>query len=301
VGKKYSVTRERIRQIVEQVFCEIHECYTHYLQHGIDRILFTVHAKSGIIREEELLNVFPLDDWRERRAIVFLLEYMKGRFLKDEKRCLLDGVIATSNFDVDHFEKVVDTVYQVMDQRKSLMSLREIYGILTEIGIKKTVEELEAYLTVTPRIRRNVFDKWGIATWASVSPRGMRDRARLVLMHEGKPMHFREIAQKINVYGLNKGMSSANVQTVHNELIKDGSFVLVGRGIYALREWGFDDRTVRETIEQILKQQGGSLSREEIFDRVSKIKNVKKTTVFINLSHFFFRTGKNAYTLKNKE
>lgn len=301
VGKNYFVTRERIRQIIEQVFREMHERYADHLQHSIEHILFTVRAKSGIIKEEDLLRILFLDDWRERRAIAFLLEYMRGRFLKDEKRRSLDGIVALADFNLEHFEKTVDFVYQILDQRKSTMPLQEIYCTLNDFGVERAFEELESYLMAASRVQRNAFGDWGIVTWPSITPRGMRDRARLVLSHEGKPVHFREIARKIDEYGLNKSNRLTNVQTVHNELIKDESFVLVGRGMYALREWGFDDGTVKEVIEQVLKQAGKPLSKEEIFERVSKMKNVKKTTVFINLSHFFVRSAKNTYRVKDKQ
>jgi hypothetical protein len=46
-------------------------------------------------------------------------------------------------------------------------------------------------------------------------------------------MHFKEVAKSISEV-FNK---KTHVATTHNELIKDDRFILVGRGIYALKEW----------------------------------------------------------------
>ena len=85
---------------------------------------------------------------------------------------------------------------------------------------------------------------------------------------------------------------------MHNELIKDKRFVLVGRGIYALSEWGYKRGTVKEVIMDILRISGKPMTREEVLAEVLKIRQVKKSTVIINLNTFFARIGKNAYTTK---
>ena len=48
-------------------------------------------------------------------------------------------------------------------------------------------------------------------------------------------MHFKEVAEAISkTFG-----KKTHYATCHNELIKDSRFVLVGRGMYALAEWGY--------------------------------------------------------------
>jgi hypothetical protein len=109
--------------------------------------------------------------------------------------------------------------------------------------------------------------------------------------------YFREIATLIDSYGLQKKRQS-HPQTVHNELIKDKRFVLVGRGIYALSDWGYKRGTVKEVITDILRAAEKPLSREAVLAQVLEIRQVKKSTVIINLNTFFARIGKNAYTIK---
>jgi len=111
-------------------------------------------------------------------------------------------------------------------------------------------------------------------------------------------MHFREIAESIDRYGLQKRGKITHPQTVHNELIKDNRFVLVGRGTYALVEWGYKKGTVREVVKDILREHKKPMTREEIVAEVFKVRNVKESTIIINLNAFFERVSKDRYDLK---
>jgi thioredoxin reductase len=91
-------------------------------------------------------------------------------------------------------------------------------------------------------------------------------------------MHFREVADAISKV-FNKKIHYA---TCHNELIKDSRFVLVGRGMYALTEWGYKAGIAREVITDILKKEG-PLAKEEIIKRVNKERYFKKNTILVNL------------------
>jgi hypothetical protein len=79
-------------------------------------------------------------------------------------------------------------------------------------------------------------------------------------------------------------IEGALVQTVHNELIKDSRFVLVGRGVYALKEWGYEPGQVKDIITKILRE-NGPLTQGEILERVSKQRLVKENTILLNLSN----------------
>jgi DNA-directed RNA polymerase delta subunit len=151
-------------------------------------------------------------------------------------------------------------------------------------------------LEVSEEIKQNVFGKWGLAKWKEISPKGTREKAYLVLKETGKPLHFRDIAKKIDAYHLNK--KKTHFQTVHNELIKDNNFVLVGRGIYALVEWGYKKGTVKDVIESILKQSQEPLSREAILEKVLEVRKVKSSTIIINLNNYFSKSEEGKYALK---
>ena len=132
--------------------------------------------------------------------------------------------------------------------------------------------------------------------WPEITPRGARDKAYIILKEQNRPLHFREIAELINQANL--GSNLAQAQTVHNELIKDERFVLVGRGTYALKDWGYQPGTVRQVIAQLLKEHG-SLAKEDILEKVLKDRLVKESTVLINLQNrqHFNKREDGKYTL----
>ena len=153
-------------------------------------------------------------------------------------------------------------------------------------------------MAVSKDIKQNVFGRWGLATWSDIKPRGTREKAYLVLKTGGKPLHFREIAKLIDEHGLHQKKRQSHPQTVHNELIKDERFVLVGRGLYALTEWGYTAGVVKDVLREILQNEG-PLSREELIDKVRKERYVKDNTIVVNLQdgNLFKRLGNGTYTL----
>ena len=143
---------------------------------------------------------------------------------------------------------------------------------------------------------------WGLSKWPAVNPRNIRDKIFVVLETNKKPMHFSEIAEAIKSSQFKR--REVTIQAIHNELIKDDRFVLIGRGIYALDSWGYIRGTVAEIITKILETAGEPLTREEIVKRVLKTRKVKETTILLNLQNkdLFKKISKNTFLIapKNK-
>jgi len=147
------------------------------------------------------------------------------------------------------------------------------------------------------RVEQNKFGQWGIYDWREIKPKTINDKIYLILKNHGKPMHFVEIADQINKISFDG--KTANAATVHNELILDKKYVLVGRGLYGLKEWGYKEGTVADVIKDILAGAGKSLSRDEIIEKVLEKRMVKKTTIILALMNreMFEKIG-DKYTLK---
>lgn len=128
---------------------------------------------------------------------------------------------------------------------------------------------------------KNQLNEWGHTSSNQVKVRGIKDFAYLILRKAGKPMHFREVANTINTT-FNK---KAHVATCHNELIKDKRFVLVGRGMYGLAEWGRAGGVVRDVINKVISQAESPLTKEEIIERVRTLRDVKPNTIAVNLQN----------------
>jgi len=140
---------------------------------------------------------------------------------------------------------------------------------------------LYSILQASRRIEQNKFGHWGVHNWREIKPRTINDKIYLILKNHGKPMHFIEIADKINQIGFDK--KNAHPATVHNELILDDKYVLVGRGLYGLAEQGYQQGAVVDIIECILSKADEPLNREEIIDKVLEQRVVKKATVVLAL------------------
>ena len=152
-------------------------------------------------------------------------------------------------------------------------------------------------LDIAKDIEKNNFGEIGLIDWPEISPQGVKDKAYLVLRKTNEPLHFTEITDLINKWGFAK--RPAYVQTVHNELIKDPRFVLVGRGTYALADWGYESGTVEELIEKILKNSKKPLTKKEILDKVLAQRRVKPNTIVLNLqrSPKFAKLGDGKYAI----
>ena len=105
-------------------------------------------------------------------------------------------------------------------------------------------------------------------------------------------MHFSEVSKVIGTLFSKK----AHIATTHNELIKDPRFVLVGRGLYALTEWGYTPGVVRDVIRETLEKEG-PMKKDEIIKRVKKARFVKDNTILVNLndSRYFKRLKDGRY------
>ena len=189
------------------------------------------------------------------------------------------------------------SVYKTLS-RDELISEEEVLSRfrneLIELAEKHDEQVLKRWLMISKDIASNPLGEWGHASSPNVRVKGIRDYAYLVVKRHGSPMHFREVAEAISeLFG-----KKAHTATTHNELIKDERFVLVGRGLYALTEWGYTAGVVKDVLREILEKHG-PLTREEIIDKVRKERYVKDNTIVVNLQdpNLFKKLSNGSYML----
>jgi hypothetical protein len=73
----------------------------------------------------------------------------------------------------------------------------------------------------------------------------------------------------------------------------------VGRGIYALTEWGYKPGVVTDVIKEVLTEAKAPLSKEEIIERVLAKRMVKRSTVILALMNkdTFKKISSGEYTI----
>ena len=297
IGKSYQITRERVRQVIGSALGFLSGEKAHpSIGQVVDSIERALTEKHGVMKSEELLEKLSLKSKKERGALLAFLEALS--VVREEKVTKeFERLYRLKDFSLARLKKIKDSAKDLLEKVQDALEEKELYALFKKVHSDVSEQELFDLLSVSREIKQNVFGKWGLSGWSDIKPRGTREKAYLVLKTSGKPLHFREIADLIDSYGLQKKKKS-HPQTVHNELIKDKRFVLVGRGIYALSDWGYTRGTVKEVISEILRASAEPLSREAVLARVLEIRQVKKSTVIINLNTYFARIGKNAYTLK---
>lgn len=300
IGSLYNITRERVRQVICSALEQLKKALVNEERFAVisKTVEATLAKKNGIMVSEELVKTLSRNSKKEAGAILAFLEALPT-ILSEKISDDHEKVYFLKDFSLETWQELKEETRAILSEMKETVSSDELYKLFSaKYGKKVTREHYLNFLEVAKDIKQNVFGRWGLATWSDVKPRGTREKAYLVLKTNGKPLHFREIAKLIDEHGLHSKKRQSHPQTVHNELIKDKRFVLVGRGIYALSEWGYKKGTVKEVIEEILREAKKPLTREEILERVLQVRQVKKSTIVINLNTFFEKVDKNTYTTK---
>ncbi|MDR3571372.1 MAG: sigma factor-like helix-turn-helix DNA-binding protein [Candidatus Pacebacteria bacterium] len=296
IGKEYGITRERIRQIENHGLASVRDSDA-YAEHQseLEEMKRAIAALGGLLAEETVLEELAKTSTDENH-LIFLLTV--GTHFNDKR----ESTDFRDRWHIDHqlaesIESALTNLYESIESNR-LTPEEEFLQLfakhLKQEGVKQREPEvMRRWLIVSKRIGKNPLGEWGRQDSPHVRIKNTRDFAYLTLKRHGSPMHFTEVAKGIEkLFG-----REAHPATTHNELIKDGRFVLVGRGLYALKEWGYEPGVVREVIKGILQREG-PLSREDIVDRVKRERYVKDATIAVNLqSSVFTRLPDGRYAL----
>lgn len=291
IGKTYKITRERVRQIENYSFGVIRKspAYTKEVE-ALSDLARAMKEMGSIVSEAHFLKAIS-DDPGTQNCIHFML--VLGDAFKKRKedehfhhRWFTDDTLANK------IEGSLKRLYESLEDDALIPEAEMIDTFLNEL--KEVSEEYKdkelakRWLSLSKKINRNPLGEWGAVYSANIKAKGMRDFAYLAIRRHGSPMHFTEVAKAIQELFDRE----AHVATCHNELIKDKRFVLVGRGLYALSEWGYAAGVVKDVIREIIKKHG-PLTKQEIVEKVLKERYVKENTISVNLQNpKFFKKNK---------
>jgi transcriptional regulator with XRE-family HTH domain len=281
IGESFGITRERVRQIENSALNKIRPKVKKYQK--LFKKFLDYFKKVGEVRKEERL----LEELggKEKNELIFLLN-LHDKFLRFNQDENFYSFWTTNLNALKKVKEFISSVRKKFEKEKRLMTLKEI---ASSFNIKENL--LEGFLEISKKIQKNKEGLYGLKDWPEINPKNLGDKAYLVFKKLQKPLHFTEVAKLIE---------GANLKSVHNELIRDERFVLVGRGIYALREWGYFPGEVKDVIFQFLKEEG-PMTREEILERIKKQRIVKDNTVLITLAKYFEKDEKGKYRIKTAQ
>ncbi|XOU94857.1 MAG: sigma factor-like helix-turn-helix DNA-binding protein [Candidatus Kerfeldbacteria bacterium] len=309
IGDTYKVTRERIRQIEKTAIVKIKKNKSFVnISAPIERTSFSVLEQHGGVMSEdslldELLQVSG-NNLTNRQNILFIIsELLDSKFKKIKEDETFRESWQIVHAPIHLLKDTLNFLYEFIEENKKPLTVDDVIRKFKESEFYSknsdqfTDEVIISYLEISPKISQNPFGEYGLTSWGSVVPKRMNDKIYLVLKRQNKPMHFNEITEKINEIKFDE--RKAYPPTVHNELILNKKYVLVGRGIYALKEWGYEPGVVSNVLQEILKKEEKPLTREELVKSVLERRIVKKNTIHLALTNRekFKKLSDDTYTL----
>jgi DNA-directed RNA polymerase delta subunit len=296
IGQKFSLTRERVRQLQNQAIKTInkHGEYKKLTSATKKLILHTLEQFGGFISFDNLvdeLNRISKNEVNEENAIKFLLSNFmtEADLIRNE-----DFKLSLRSFEIpfDFILEVIEAIEKIFTSKNILLSSTEIMDEFKKSEFYKVHQpefdillsgnggDLEkiifSYINASKKFVLTPMDQWGLSEWEVVSPRRINGKIYLVLLAKQKPMHFTEIAEIINSSWTER--RDIKAATVHNELIADERFILIGKGTYGLKDWNFEGGTVVNLVKRILEK-NPNLSTAEIIEHVKDKKMVKESTI----------------------
>ena len=301
IGQSFSVTRERVRQIEKIALGKLRRTVDTTRLVAINKIAKDIlKGRGGIMLESslvaELINKIASKQDTDAHIIKLALN-INVEVLKFEKTNVYKPFWKLQSISFDDIKSVINAGISVLNKRGDVLTdaelSKEIQTILAEKGKTAEMNFITSVMEVDKRVKR-LPEGFGLTSWRHINPRSIRDKAYIILKRSNESLHFVEIANRISAAGFDKKV--VTTQAVHNELIRYDQFVLVGRGLYALKEWGYKKGTVAEVIEGLLRKKS-PLTKQEIIAGVLKQRKVKKGTISLNLQKNaqFVRVGRAVY------
>lgn len=298
IGEMLSITRERVRQLEKAILIHLQisaeENQIPELA-AAEKILVRNLTEMGRVAKLDLLadKVYGrATTAAERAGINFIATFAKSLTVVEENDSYNAAVGIAEYGDALAIRKRVDEIVEIIKKNKEPMTLDQLDNVLNY----EHPDHIKAIASIS-KLLATLNGVWGLSKWPAVNPRNIRDKIFVILEAHKEPLHFSDIAKEIKESNFKR--KNVTIQAIHNELIKDPRFVLIGRGIYALSSWGYKKGTISEIIVGILEKAEKPMTREEIVKQVLKTRKVKETTILLNLQNkkMFKKIDKNSYTL----
>ena len=325
IGQSYGITRERVRQIENLTIKKLQELreLKSEIKDTESLVAQLLEQYGGVMEEsfflENVLNYINAHP-ESKNAMLFLAEYIFseniGKVRQDRE---FNNLWKISTADVNLLKEVISNMVAIIENNGKPIKMEDLLAqfketeyfnsnkdkVLSAVSFLEATEEdvnkiLESYLRASRKIKQDLFNDWGLVSWGIVQPRKINDKIYVTLKKAGNPLHFTEITRLINENGFDDG-KMAYPPTVHNELILDDKYVLIGRGIYALKEWGYKPGNVADVVEEILGE-NGPLTKDQIIEKVLDKRQVKRSTIYLSLMNNpkIIKVKGDRYTLKTE-
>jgi DNA-binding phage protein len=299
IGELLGITRERVRQLEKSVIARFKVLAEQGQLPHVKEVeaMLTRHLQQmgDAARISDLTAAVTAENTKtDQSRVVFLATLCPHLSVVEEDDHYYQAVGITSTRDTAAIKADIAKLHEAITKAGEPIAIADA---AKTAGIDNT-KQANALASISKDLA-TLNGRWGLVKWPMVNPKNIRDKIYVILKERGQHMHFNEIADAIKKSDFKR--KDVTTQAIHNELIKDKRFVLIGRGIYALKEWGYSKGTVADIIAEVLREAGEPLHRDEIVKRVLKSRFVKETTILLNLQGKpqFKRVAKATYSLED--
>lgn len=301
IGQDQELTRERIRQIAASVMAELEanaaRSGSEDLKQAEGHIKSSLAKIGNVARISDLARqlVGSAQNEIHQAQITFLARLSPEFVVIEPSNHHHAGIALRDHHNLNEVHQHISSVVGHIDDIGSPVSA----GTISQDRMKSEISPDHVHGIASLSKRLAFLDGvWGMNHWSSVNPTNIRGKIDIILRKNPEPMHFLDIADKIKASNFRR--NSVTPQAVHNELIKDERFVLVGRGLYGHRDHGYQPGTVADIITDVLSKADGPVERSEIVRQVLKQRLVKETTISLSLQskpQFKRQPGSSKYIL----
>lgn len=301
IGEMLGITRERVRQLEKVAMKKLRSMIENSHIDGLtnaEKVIIRDLAENGRIARLQHLTervMHSKNNSTHQAHMAFIAEISPKLSYLQENDSYYPAVGIAEFGEPKKIKRHVSDIITVLKKNKKPLHVEQLHDMLDHEHPSHVNS-----LAKLSKVLASRNDNWGLAKWPSVNPKNIRDKIYVIMEESGKPVHFSEIAEKIRTSGLKR--SNVTTQAIHNELIKDKRFILVGKGIYALDSWGYSKGTVADVITEVLSEAGKEMKKNEIIEKVLEKRDVKPSTVTLNLQNKdkFEKVSKNIYKLKTE-
>ncbi|MCA9330879.1 hypothetical protein KC957_02430, partial [Candidatus Saccharibacteria bacterium] len=241
IGELLGITRERVRQLEKAIINSLkNQAQSGTIPHLTavqDAFVAAITELGGVARTNTLADKVAQEGNKYAQAQVSFLAQLCPKLVAiDENDHFHQSVGIAELHDEKAIKRAVDHLIDTIRQMGEPAAIAEIAA-----KAKESSPEHAAALASTSKHLATLNGKWGLVKWPTVNPKNIRDKIYVILQQKGTHMHFNEISEAIKDSDFKR--KNVTTQAIHNELIKDKRFVLIGRGLYALKEWGYKKGT----------------------------------------------------------
>ncbi len=312
IGNELHITRERIRQIEKESIKTLKQFKpTKEFNKFISEVKKILIANNGFCEDNKFFAILS-KKYKDKNLDKFtiFLTTLNGSIIHVEANNCYKAYWAINKEKTTLIKNVLQNVTDLLSKEQKPLTTQQILERLAPNNKNLNSKILENILSINNKIYKNPIGEYGLISWSNIRPYSAKDKAYFLMKYYiKKPIHFRDLAKLIQSYefptlvkesnSIATKKKNINIQTVHNELIKDNRFTLIGHGQYALQEWGYTKGAIKDVIINILQASNSPLSEYEISQVAHKQRIVKDSTIHLSLSDkkLFQKTQDNKYIL----